>query len=137
MFTSPEDTVQQKGPAEAFPIDPYQLAIPALQKLLGPGWIESGHIGPFYVELSGIVRAYLENRYELHAPEQTTEEFIREAGASGLLSPEHRRLVIDFLTQCDLVKFARAEPSSSDMHEAFNAAERLVRETRPPAEAPE
>jgi len=43
----------------------------------------------FYVELSAIVRDYLEDRFALRAPELTTEEFLAEAGRSPDLSREH------------------------------------------------
>ena len=121
---------------EEIHIDPYQLAMLALRKLLGRGWIEEGASEPFYVELSGIVRAYLENRYDLHAPEQTTDEFIRTTAHSNLLRKEHRNRIIEFLTLSDLVKFARLETTGDEMREAFHAAETLIKETRPPAEDP-
>ena len=86
---------------------------------------------PFFVDLSTIVRHYLEDRFELRAPEQTTEEFIRTAASSSALRLEHQQLVGDFLTECDLVKFARHRPGADRMKQALAAAYRLVRETIP------
>jgi hypothetical protein len=37
----------------------------------------------------------------------------------------------DFLTRCDLVKFARHEPSAPELRELHDAAVRLVEETEP------
>ncbi|MCZ7592481.1 MAG: hypothetical protein M5U15_10150 [Kiritimatiellae bacterium] len=68
----------------------------------------------------------------MRASEQTTEEFIRAATTSRLLQLEHQQLVIAFLEQSDLVKFARHQPAQTDMEAALAAAERLVLETRPP-----
>jgi hypothetical protein len=113
------------------PPPPHEVALKALQELLARGWIEEGRIEPFYVELSCIVRRYIEDRFRLRAPEQTTEEFIREAVSSRLLSQEHQMLTRDFLEQCDLVKFARYEPEQMVMRSGYAAAERLVRETIP------
>lgn len=108
---------------------PERVALEALQRLLNRQWIEEENIEPFFVELSSIVRRYLEDRFHLRAPERTTEEFIREAATSQLLSSEHQALVSRFLEQCDLVKFARYRPGQADMRHAFTAAERLVMET--------
>lgn len=106
------------------------LALRALQRLREKGLVEQGAVEPFYVELTAIARRYLENRFGLRAPERTTEEFIREASVSGLLSPAHQALVRDFLEQSDLVKFARFTPGASEMNAAFASAEKLVTETR-------
>jgi hypothetical protein len=115
---------------------PHEVALRALRELLARGWIEEGAVEPFYVAVSNIARSYIEDRFHLRAPEQTTEEFIREASRSHALSAEHQDLVGAFLTQCDLVKFARHRPGPDDMKAAYAAAERLVMETRPPEAGP-
>jgi len=111
------------------PPPPEAVALEALMRLRERGWIESGAIEPFFVEVSHIVRTYIEARFGLRAPELTTEEFLRAAASSAALSAEHRTLAAAFLAQCDLVKFARARPGADEMRGALDAAERLVRET--------
>jgi len=113
------------------PPPPHETALNELKRLRAKGWIESENAEPFYVELSSIIRRYLENRFGLRAPERTTEEFIREASTSRLLSSDHQMLTCEFLEQCDLVKFARHRPRRADMQSGYDAAERLVRETIP------
>ena len=118
------------------PPTPYEVAMEALKRLLELGWIEEGRVEPFFVELSAIVRTYVEARFALRAPEQTTEEFIRAAASSSALSLEHRQLIVGFLTECDLVKFARHTPGAPEMRAAYDATERFVRESYiPPAPA--
>ncbi len=112
-------------------VPPHRIALDALADLRRKGWIEALRIEPFYVELSAIVRRYLEARFGLRAPERTTEEFIRDALTSKKLSDAHRDLVAGFLEQSDLVKFARHAPGQPDMRNALDSAERLVRETMP------
>lgn len=114
---------------------PHEVALLALQMLREKGWIEIENVRPFYWELTDIIRYYIENRFQLHAPERTTDEFIREASESRLLSPDHQHRVRAFLEQADLVKFARHRPGRPDMENAFATAERLVRETQPPPAA--
>jgi hypothetical protein len=113
------------------PLKPHEAALNALRNLLAKGWIESENAEPFYTELSSIIRRYLEDRFGLRAPERTTEEFIREAATSRLLSSDHQMLTSEFLEQCDLVKFAQHQPGREDMKNGYRAAERLVRETIP------
>jgi hypothetical protein len=123
---------RKPAPQKIHHLPPHDIALSALNALRARGHIEKGEFVPFYVELSAIVRLYLEQRFDLHAPEQTTEEFIRSSTQSSALSPEHRLLTQSFLEQSDLVKFARFEPGSDDMTSAWEAAAKLVRETIAP-----
>ncbi|MDR0993061.1 MAG: hypothetical protein LBN38_00625 [Verrucomicrobiota bacterium] len=119
-------------------IPPHEEALAALEALRAKGWIEQLNIGPFYVELSGIVRRYVEDRFQLRAPERTTEEFIHEAMQGGVLAPGQRERLAAFLAQSDLVKFARHAPGRLDMTRALDTAVSFVRETIPAtAPAPE
>jgi len=85
----------------------------------------------FCVVVSDAVRWYLEERFQLRAPERTTEEFLAELRLGERLSSLQQTLMGDFLTRCDLVKFARHEPSEPELRELHNAAVRLVEETEP------
>jgi len=111
-----------------------EVALRELRVLREKNWIEEGRAEPFYVELSRIVRKYIEGRFGLRAPELTTEEFIRAAAESEQLSLDHRQLTGEFLRQSDMVKFARYRPAAEPMEEAYQSAERLVHETSRPAE---
>lgn len=108
----------------------HETALNALRLLKSKGYVERDEVEPYYTELSAIVRRYLEDRFDLRAPERTTEEFIREAAATDALSEEQNKLVGAFLEQSDLVKFARFRPGAIAMQDAFAAAERLVLETK-------
>ena len=111
----------------------HERALDELRALREKRYIEDHQPEPFYVELSGIVRRYLENRFGLHAPESTTEEEMRETVESPALTDDQRERTAVFLAESDLVKFARHEPEEEDMRRAFQAAETLVRETIPNA----
>jgi hypothetical protein len=110
---------------------PYELALAALNRLHAQHWIEAGKLEPFYVELSAIIRRYLEDGFQLHAPEMTTEEFLSVAARDTRLVAAHRRLLAAFLAEADLVKFARHLPTLHDSEAAYAAARRFVDETRP------
>lgn len=109
----------------------HEVALAALESLRRRRLIEDGQLAEFFVGLTHVVRVYLENGFHLRAPEMTTEEFLAAASADRRLAAQHRRLLGDFLTQADLVKFARLLPSPKDADAAFEAARRFVEDTRP------
>lgn len=86
---------------------------------------------PFSTAVSGAIRVYLEQRFNFHAPERTTEEFLYELQNTNLLSPEQKQSLADFLASCDLIKFARYEPTEVELRALHTSALRLVNETEP------
>lgn len=84
----------------------------------------------FFVEISSIVRRYLEDRFELKAPELTTEEFLLRASDHREVSREHQNLLREFLRQADLVKFAHAQPTDAEARRSSTLAQRFLEETR-------
>ncbi|MBI3416201.1 MAG: hypothetical protein HY043_12970 [Verrucomicrobia bacterium] len=87
---------------------------------------------PFCISVSDTIRVYLEERFELHAPERTTEEFLYELQSSHELTPPQKETLGEFLGVCDLVKFARHEPVVAELQAMLQVANRLVNETEPP-----
>jgi hypothetical protein len=116
------------------PRPPHEVALTALNGLRRQQLVETGQFDAFYVRLSAIVRLYLEDRFALHAPEMTTEEFLSVAARDARLGAAHRRLLGTFLAEADLVKFARHLPTLRDTDAAYEAARRFVEETRPATE---
>lgn len=111
-------------------ISPYERASVALGRLEARGLPEGEELDAWYVELSSIVRRYLEDRFQLRAPELTTEEFLREAQRSVHLSAEHKSLLVGFLADCDRVKFAGYEPDAEESRALLEAARKFLLETR-------
>lgn len=111
----------------------FEIARMRLDQLLARPRPTSEQVDAFYVELSSIVRRYLEDRFDLRAPELTTEEFLASVGQAGVnagLSREHHSLLREFLRQADLVKFAGVQPSSEDIERSIQTAARFLEETR-------
>jgi hypothetical protein len=108
----------------------YQMARGELDALLSAGRPTAETMDAFYVELSQIVRRYLENRFALRSPELTTQEFLSEMGRSPDLARSHQRLLRDFLEEADLVKFAGHRPEAQGVSESIAAAEQFLTETR-------
>jgi hypothetical protein len=85
----------------------------------------------FCILVSDTIRFYLEERFDFHAPERTTEEFLHELKTTDLLIPEQKEKLGEFLESCDLVKFAKYEPGEPELRELHGSAVRLVEETEP------
>jgi hypothetical protein len=81
--------------------------------------------------VSDVVRTYLEERFDLHAPDRTTEEFLEEMRSTAILHPHHKALLEEFLSRCDLVKFARFEPTQDELKSLLDAALKFIDETAP------
>jgi hypothetical protein len=90
-------------------------------------WVEQPE--RFCTRLSEVVRVYLEERFGLKAPDQTTEEFLASLPQSSALDAALKPLLEDFLTQCDWVKFAQGDPGRTECERLHQMASRLIDET--------
>ena len=118
------------GAPLAFPRPAHEIAYEQLEALEKKDFIRQGRSKEYFVEISDIIRRYLENRFSLRAPEMTTEEFLSSAQAASRLSIEQKLLLREFLTSCDLVKFAKYLPVSDEVAAAFERAKKLVDQTK-------
>jgi hypothetical protein len=107
----------------------HMLALAALEHLQRQDLIGQERIEEFYVRVSTILRRYVELRFGLRAPEQTTEEFLISTLATGGLIAAHGDLLEAFLQHCDLVKFARHRPMPGAMEQTFESAKTFVEHT--------
>ena len=92
----------------------------------------------FSTAVSDIVRSYIEQRFDVIATHQTTEEFLHDLLESSDASlVRHRALLSEFLHQCDLVKFAGMSLTLQSMESLHQSARAFVLETAKPVEAAE
>jgi hypothetical protein len=111
-------------------VPPHVKALRALQRLRGAPRTTAAQVDAFYVEVSSVLRVYLEERFGLRAPELTTEEFLLGLESGDQLAREHRGELERFLTQCDLVKFAAVVPGENEHLATFALAQAFVESTR-------
>ena len=95
-------------------MSPIERAWAELDRLLKKGLPGRGRYKDFYVELTMVVRRYIQRRYGIRAPHMTTEEFLRAAKPSD----ELRR----FLESADMVKFAGVEATPEMADDATDSA---------------
>jgi hypothetical protein len=97
-----------------------------------------GHVKDFYFRLSEIIRGYLGERYSFEALECTSSELmasLRRLPTPGL--PEDA--LMRFVSESDMVKYARAEASPESCREALAFGYALIDKTYvppPPPQAP-
>lgn len=81
----------------------------------------------FYVQLTGIVRRYIEAVTDVNAAEQTTEEFLSEMQDKRLFSDSSNQRLQEFLEASDLIKFAGQTPDSEAVEDSIIAARQFIR----------
>jgi hypothetical protein len=107
----------------------WEIALEQLEELKSKRYVEDYKFMPFHVELSLILREFLENRFEFNAVEFTTTEIIR-AFRKIEKSKSWIDDCINTLQICDLVKFADYDSSPAEMQHLFDQTERLVLEDK-------
>lgn len=90
---------------------------------------DAGAAERLHTLVSDVVRRYLERRFDLQAPRQTTIEFLETMRASPKLSTSQQELLREFLERCDLAKFARAACGVEECRTTAAMARRFVEET--------
>ncbi|MFH1879035.1 MAG: hypothetical protein ABH883_09545, partial [Candidatus Omnitrophota bacterium] len=113
------------------PLPPYEIALAELDRIEGMGLIGKGKIKEYYYLISICMRTYLENRFSLRAPEQTTEEFLKYVSGSSRLARAYIELLKDFMYHCDLVKYAKLEPGKPEADNLLKTTRHFIEETKP------
>lgn len=109
---------------------PGEIAYERLQDLRQRDLFGQGMAKEHFVELSDIERQYIEGRFNIHASEMTTEEFLESVNKSPLLEQKHKEILRSFLRMCDMVKFAKYGPSAQEALHSFELVRTFVDETK-------
>jgi hypothetical protein len=117
-------------PALAERIPAHEIAYEELSQLVSQDLIEKGEIKRFCQGISDILRRYVENRFGLAAPGQTTEEFLNGLRNSTGVIVQYKSLLQNFLSGCDLVKFAEHRPSEEDIQLMFDSCKAFIAGTQ-------
>ena len=90
---------------------------------------QDGKFKKYHSEISEVIREYLENRYQIHALEQTSDEIIT-ALRRKTISQLNKENLQQLLVLADLVKFAKEIPIGSENEESMKNALAFVEETK-------
>lgn len=113
-------------------LSPRERALRELADLLAADLPGKGRFKDYYVELTMVVRRYVERRYAIRAPKLTTGEFLAAARADARFPGPSVAPLGAFLEAADLVKFAGAEATRATADEAAARA-RAYLEAEPSA----
>ena len=107
----------------------HEIAYARLRALVKEDLIKAGKIKQFYERISDILRHYIEHRFALRAPERTTDEFLIELQYTDVLGDSDKQSVGEFLRHCDLVKFARHDPTAEQIQHTFDLVKSFIEKT--------
>jgi len=119
-------------PGESPPGPLWQQALARLDRLVENGLLEHDGADAFHVELTNVLRWYLDERFEWAGRAWTSDELVRAATRHGELTAEAVSLLKETLHRCDQVKFALARPERREVLETVDLCRRLVLLTREP-----
>jgi Domain of unknown function (DUF4381) len=98
--------------------------------------MQPSSVREFSIAISDIVRRYIEDEFKVTATHRTTEEFLRDLLESSNASlAAHRNLLAQFLSQCDMAKFAGVGLSMQIMESLHQSARSFVIESSKPLPA--
>lgn len=110
-------------------MSPIERAWVELDRLIKKGLPGRGRYKDFYVELTMVVRRYVQRKYGIKAPHLTTEEFLREIGqGSSAGVPTGSKDLERFLESADMVKFAGVEATPEMADEATDSARKYLKQ---------
>lgn len=107
----------------------HEIALEKLEELRLKKLWQSDRTKEYYIELSDIVREYIEFRYGIMALEQTTDETVRALKINGVDEQQIAALK-GMLQLADLAKFAKYRPLSDENDRSMDVAKGFVENTR-------
>ncbi|MFA5143834.1 MAG: BatD family protein [Candidatus Omnitrophota bacterium] len=115
---------------------PYEIAAQELETVRA-NFLKNPDVKEYYAGVSDCVRRYIERAFKFKAPEMTTEEFLDSLKTATILSFDQKNILKDFLSACDLVKFAKYLPAAGEMESVFLAARKFIDTSAQPGINPE
>ena len=108
----------------------YEMALEKLEK--ARALLREENPEPYAVAVSETIRTYLGQRFQTPSSRRTTEEFLRQMESDSTTPlAAHHELLREFLQSCDMVKFARYQPTLSELEQVQQRALTFVTATKP------
>ncbi len=106
----------------------HEIALEELKKLEDEKIWQQGDMKQYHTRLTDILRAYIENRWQLPAMEQTTDEILG-GFTKGMLTADLYEKMRITLQAADLVKFAKLQPVAYENEQSMAFAVEIVKLT--------
>lgn len=113
---------------EAAPLPLHERVLAELDAVERERLWQQGLHKAYQSRVTDLLRAYIEERYQVPALERTTDELLAELRMSPL-APDQQALLANLLRGADLVKFAKALPTPQENEQLMAAARRFVADT--------
>ena len=122
---------QHKKAIVAPALPPHERALVELARIARMDLLATGQMKEYYYLVSSCLRLYLEERFSLRAPEQTTEEFLLSVVERDTLQGAQINALNSYLKHCDLVKYAKLDPEELDRDQLMKTTRTFIEETKP------
>jgi hypothetical protein len=121
---------KRAAPIKLIPLlPPHITALDSLEKLQGQKLWQEGKLKEYHSTLTDIIRQYIEQRFLIHALEQTSDEILSSFKSIDLPSETRARLY-QLLKLADMVKFARQHALPDENEMSMINAKAFVEETK-------
>ncbi|HVA98782.1 MAG TPA: hypothetical protein VNG53_07805 [Bacteroidia bacterium] len=122
-------------------IPPHIIAFEKLQKIRAEKIWQQGNLKLYYSSISDTIREYIDNRFDVNAQEQTTDEIVYNLRNNVEITSSDKIKLKQLLRLADLVKFAKEQPIENENEQSINQAVEFVQATifveKPMDEKPE
>lgn len=126
MRRKKEEPPKPEGPKETL----QEYALRQLKELETKQLWQNQKVKEYYVELTDVVRNYIEARFDTPAMELTTDELLHKAQLHRELI-RYYDLLATILRTADLAKFAKAQPLPQEHMDALDKARQLIVSSTP------
>ena len=125
---------KNKAPAPVKKVIPKEaahiIALRELEQLKEKKLWQNDRVKLYYIELSDIVRNYLEHRFKIKTLEQTSQEIYDAIERGKILTNEQLVQLKQILSTADMAKFAKAKPLANENDLALKNAFELIEKTK-------
>lgn len=123
-----QNTPKEEAPKVVYKIPPYEIAMRGLAQIEERRLWQKGEIKEYYIELTDVIRTYIEGEFSVPAMESVTHEIIRDL--RGLDVPEGlMKQLCSMLEQADLAKFAKFKPDADDNLQAMEHGRTFLKDS--------
>ena len=104
---------------------PHEVAYERLKQIEAMNLVAQGRMKEYHTEITQVIRQYIEARYSIPALELTTEDLLERLRHTAI-EDGNLSLIRNFFAHCNLVKFARYQPSKPEAHERIGEARTII-----------
>lgn len=109
---------------------PHEKALRLLKELEAQQLWQNDKVKEYYIELTDILRNYIEEQHNIEALELTSDELLSSMKQNRLLKV-NRKLIRPVLQTADLAKFAKAKPLPQEHIDALENTKAFITVTKP------